>query len=82
MILLGLGSNLESVFGDRFKNIDLAVIAEGEITLAEILEKMLDNNRKLPGIEVLKKIPGIALHRNLEESRERRLQKGKNKIAA
>jgi hypothetical protein len=43
---------------------------------------MLDNNRKLPGIEVLKKIPGIALHRNLEESRERRLQKGKNKIAA
>ena len=27
MILLGLGSNLESVFGDRFKNIDLAISA-------------------------------------------------------
>ena len=27
MILLGLGSNLSSSFGDRFKNIDLAVSA-------------------------------------------------------
>ena len=27
MILLGLGSNLPSVFGDRFKNIDLAISA-------------------------------------------------------
>ena len=27
MILLGLGSNLSSSFGDRFKNIDLAVLA-------------------------------------------------------
>ena len=25
MILLGLGSNLSSSFGDRFKNIDLAI---------------------------------------------------------
>ena len=27
MILLGLGSNLSSSFGDRFKNIDLAISA-------------------------------------------------------
>ena len=27
MILLGIGSNLSSTFGDRFKNIDLAVLA-------------------------------------------------------
>ena len=27
MILLGLGSNLSSSFGDRFENIDLAVSA-------------------------------------------------------
>ena len=27
MVILGLGSNLESVFGDRFKNIDLAISA-------------------------------------------------------
>ena len=27
MILLGLGSNLSSSFGDRFQNIDLAVSA-------------------------------------------------------
>ena len=25
MILLGIGSNLPSIFGDRFKNIDLAI---------------------------------------------------------
>ena len=25
MVLLGLGSNLSSSFGDRFKNIDLAI---------------------------------------------------------
>lgn len=42
------------------KNVDLAVIGEGEITLAEILEKILANNNRLPGAEVLKKIPGIA----------------------
>ena len=30
MILLGLGSNLSSNFGDRFKNIDLAVSALNE----------------------------------------------------
>ena len=30
MILLGLGSNLSSNFGDRFKNIDLAVLALNE----------------------------------------------------
>ena len=27
MILLGLGSNLPSSYGDRFKNIDLAISA-------------------------------------------------------
>ena len=27
MILLGIGSNLESIYGDRFKNIDLSIAA-------------------------------------------------------
>jgi len=44
----------------RDKNVDLAVIGEGEITLAEILEKTIANNNHLPSAEVLKKIPGIA----------------------
>ena len=42
------------------KNIDLAVISEGEKTLAEILEQTLANNKHLPDVEVLKKISGIA----------------------
>jgi len=41
------------------KNINIAVISEGEITLAEILKQTLANNKRLPDAEVLKKIPGI-----------------------
>ena len=42
------------------KNIDLAVIAEGELTLKEILYEMLNNNFKLPSNDILLKIQGIA----------------------
>jgi len=42
------------------KNINLAVVGEGEITFAEILEKTIANNKCLPDSEVLKSIPGIA----------------------
>ena len=42
------------------QNINLAVIAEGEITLAEILEKTLANNKRFPDTESLRKIPGVA----------------------
>ncbi len=41
------------------KNINIAVISEGEITLAEILKQTLANNKRLPDVAVLKKIPGI-----------------------
>ncbi len=41
-------------------NVDLVVVGEGELTFAEIIEKMLENDKKLPGDEVLKNIPGIA----------------------
>lgn len=40
--------------------VDLAAIGEGEFTLAELIEKMLENNYKLPPEDVLAKIPGIA----------------------
>ena len=46
------------------KNIDLAVIAEGELTLKEILYEMLVNNYKFPNKEILKKIQGIAYRNN------------------
>ena len=45
-------------------NIDLIVIAEGEITLQEILEKMLENNNKLPSKEQLANIDGIAFRKH------------------
>ena len=44
----------------RDDNVDLVVIGEGEITLANLLEKTLANNNCLPDIEVLNEIPGIA----------------------
>ncbi len=41
-------------------NVDLAVLGEGELTLCELIEKMMENNRQLPGEEVLQGIAGIA----------------------
>jgi radical SAM superfamily enzyme YgiQ (UPF0313 family) len=46
------------------KNIDLAVIAEGEITFSEILDEMIKNNKKFPSKEVLATIDGIAFRNN------------------
>ena len=44
------------------RNIDLAVIAEGEITLADIIRRMLNNNYRFPTKNELPKIPGIAYY--------------------
>ena len=41
-------------------NIDLAVIAEGEVTLAEILEKTLANDKRFPDLDELREIAGVA----------------------
>ena len=43
----------------------IVVIGEGEMTLAEIVEKTVANDKRLPDVEVLNKIPGIAF---LEET--------------
>jgi amino acid adenylation domain-containing protein len=40
--------------------IDLVVLGEGELTLRELVEKILENNKKLPGEDVLKQVKGIA----------------------
>jgi amino acid adenylation domain-containing protein/non-ribosomal peptide synthase protein (TIGR01720 family) len=42
------------------RNVDLAVLGEGELTLARLVEKMMENGNRLPGQEVLKTIHGIA----------------------
>ena len=42
------------------KNIDVVVIAEGEITVTDILKRTLNNNKRFPDKEELKDVPGIA----------------------
>ncbi|MGD2090924.1 MAG: amino acid adenylation domain-containing protein [Candidatus Aminicenantes bacterium] len=42
------------------KNIDLAVLGEGEITFAEVIKKIMENDKRLPNDETLKEIQGIA----------------------
>ena len=42
------------------KNINIVVIGEGEMTLANLMEKTLANNNWLPDTEALREIPGVA----------------------
>jgi amino acid adenylation domain-containing protein len=51
-------SDYTSILSDR--NVDLAVLGEGEITISELIEKMLENNGKLPEEGILREIPGLA----------------------
>jgi amino acid adenylation domain-containing protein len=51
-------SDYDTILKD--KNIDLVVFGEGEYTLAELLEEMLNNDFKWPEDDILEKIHGIA----------------------
>jgi amino acid adenylation domain-containing protein len=51
-------SDYNTILQDR--NVDLAVVGEGEITFSELVERMLENGNKLPGQEVLNTIEGLA----------------------
>jgi amino acid adenylation domain-containing protein len=51
-------SDYKTILQDR--NIDVAVLGEGEITFSEVIEKIIGNGNKLPGAETLSRIPGIA----------------------
>ena len=46
------------------KNIDICMLGEGEITLSDICNKMINNNNCLPDKEILKNMPGIAFREN------------------
>ena len=47
------------------KNIDVCAIAEGEFTLLEFINAMIENGKQLPNFKALKKIKGIAFsHEN------------------
>jgi amino acid adenylation domain-containing protein len=51
-------SNYSNLLKD--KNIDLAVVGEGEITFSEVIRSILENNHRWPQDEILKNIPGVA----------------------
>jgi amino acid adenylation domain-containing protein len=51
-------SDYDTILKD--KNIDLAVLGEGEYTMGELLEEMLRKDFQLPGPEILDNIKGIA----------------------
>jgi len=51
-------SSFSELLHDR--NIDLVVLGEGELTLGEILKHTLVNNNRLPDVETLRSIDGIA----------------------
>jgi amino acid adenylation domain-containing protein len=42
------------------KNIDLVVLGEGELTFHQVINRIIQNDGKLPAKEILEKIPGIA----------------------
>ncbi|UCH92860.1 MAG: AMP-binding protein [Candidatus Aminicenantes bacterium] len=54
------------------KNVDLIVLGEGEYTLAQLIEKMLENDFKLPSRDILRQINGIAFVENHDLSRSSR----------
>ena len=61
--------NAETILQDR--NIDLVVVSEGERTFCEIIKKITENNRKLPGNEALKQVTGIAFVPGKEALKEK-----------
>ena len=59
--------------------VDLTVLREGELTLAELVEKMMAHGNKLPGEEELREIPGIAF---LSTGDKKRLQTMSRQVLA
>jgi len=46
------------------KNVDICMLGEGEVTLTDLVGKMIDNNNKLPNKDILEKINGIAFRKS------------------
>jgi amino acid adenylation domain-containing protein len=56
-------------------NIALTVLKEGEVTLGDIVEKMMANDYRLPGEEVLETIKGIAFIKEKDKARLKELNR-------
>lgn len=63
-------SDYKLILQDHF--VDLVALGEGELTLAALVEKMLDNRGKLPDEGVLSGLKGLAFVRAEERARLRR----------
>ncbi len=61
-------SSYTTLLADRA--IDLAVLGEGELTLSELVGRMLENGRRLPGREALQATGGMALAVGEQAGRE------------
>jgi non-ribosomal peptide synthetase component F len=64
-------SSYTGILQDR--NIDLAVLGEGEVTFNELIGKIMEAGKRLPDREILEKIPGLAFvsqEKNTIASRE------------
>ena len=66
-------SNYRSLLKDD--NIDLTVLGEGEVTLAELVEQIMENGGKLPPQAVLEEIPGLAFIAEEDKIRQQRLNR-------
>ena len=51
--------------GLQDENIDLCMLGEGELTLTDLVGRMIINGNNLPGYDELKQIPGIAFKEKL-----------------
>ncbi|MGD2087368.1 MAG: radical SAM protein [Candidatus Aminicenantes bacterium] len=58
-----------TVLQDR--NIDLAVLGEGELTFYQLIREFMKNDKKLPSEEILKEIPGLAFIPESEKTQEK-----------
>ncbi|MCP4549379.1 MAG: amino acid adenylation domain-containing protein [bacterium] len=52
-------SEYTTVLADR--TVDVVVLGEGELTFAELIAKIIENDGRLPGDEVLEQIAGLAI---------------------
>jgi len=52
-------------------HVDIAVLGEGELILAQLLEETLKNDKKLPGEKILNNIPGIAFVKSRDKAKAR-----------
>jgi amino acid adenylation domain-containing protein len=62
-------SDYAALLQDR--NVDLVVRGEGEVTFTELIEKILENEGKLPAEKVLKEVAGIVFIPQKEARREK-----------